>query len=153
MVYAPNPTSSSLLAFLLACLLCLLACLLACFSTLELIFNVLLNNVTHAQTHARTDAWTHGRMDARTHTRHCLSLGSCRSQKDNILKSNSISYRVDWFLEQEDNSKLERTTIEEQLSSESWSFVTKINQFKSLVRVLEKFGAMQTRTPEQTNSS
>ena len=45
-------------------------------------------------------------------------------------------YQVDWFLEQEDNSKLERTTIEEQLSSESWSFVTKINQFKSLVRVL-----------------
>ena len=34
-------------------------------------------------------------------------------------------YQVDWFLEQEDNSKLERTTIEEQLSSESWSFVTK----------------------------
>ena len=62
-------------------------------------------------------------------------------------------YQVNWFLEQEDNSKLERTTIEEQLSSESWSFVTKINQFKSLVRVLEKFGAMQTRTPEQTNSS
>ena len=61
---------------------------------------------------------------------------------------NSISYQVDWFLEQEDNSKLERTTIEEQLSSESWSFVTKPNQFKSLVRVLEKFGAMQTRTPE-----
>ena len=38
---------------------------------------------------------------------------------------NSISYQVDWFLEQEDNSKLERTTIEEQLSSESWSFVTR----------------------------
>ena len=34
-------------------------------SSLELIFNDLLHNVT----------------DGRTHTRHCLSLGSCRSQK------------------------------------------------------------------------
>ena len=60
-----------LLACLLACLpachllvssiACLLNCPLACLSSLELIFNVLLNNV----------------MDARTHTRHCLSLGSC----------------------------------------------------------------------------
>lgn len=46
--------------------------------------------------------------------------------KDNISVSIvDLFYQVNWFLEQEDNSKLEGPTIEEQLSSESWSFVTK----------------------------
>ena len=50
------------------------------------------------------------------------------TEKVLILKGKSLTfilfYQANWFLEQEDNSILERTTIEEQSSSESWSFVT-----------------------------